>query len=189
METIANKKTLFLILIFFFIFFTSSLLVILVPKQSQQKKLIVSPTSKSINMLTESNFKGKLFLKGEEKYLLANEFFLELIVDSKGENITAFDVILDYDQGLEFVKVESLDENFDVFTNKMEKDFLTVGKKTNARTVFQDQSVLKIYFQGKKPGKYQVKILPAAGNLTTKLVNDKTEVVKPKINSIYLELE
>ncbi len=185
-----QKFYLIIILIVFFIFLITGLILLMIDKPFKKTQEI-NQTKKEDNLqegrslIEVRNTKGNLRIVGEENQTLEKNFYLDIIASSDGENITAFDVILNYDQeSLEFIKAESLENNFDVFVKKYSVLFLTSGKKTNQITIFNNQPVIRLYFKGKKTGEYFIELLSKKDNFTTKFVNDKTKVIYPESNSL-----
>lgn len=187
MEENSNKKIyLIVLLIIFFIFLITGLLLLFVEKPTTKLQENNQIKKQTISL---EELKGSLLIQPEKKYSLG-EFYVDIIANSNQENVTAYDVLLDYDhQGLEFLKAESLDKNFDVYAKENELIFLTIAKKTNEITVFNNQPVVRVYLKALKTGQYRLEILSKKDSLTTKFVNDKTDIVKPQTNSVYLYIE
>lgn len=116
---------------------------------------------------------------------------ISLEIDSDSENVTAFDSIIKYDPiNFDFVKADSLDQDFKVYSYKKEGRLsLTVVKTGQGSTsIFKDNSVVKLVFQPKTKGEFVFSVIPSFEKETTKFVNEKTEVLYPKTNQLNITI-
>lgn len=195
-----NKIYIYLLIVFFAVFVGTGIFLMvsnkkISPKQEavststiKQEKMIIptaAPTRGFINLQLANNLNINNFVKGD----LIN---LELLGDSDGENITGFDVLINYDPlTFDFIKAESKLSAFKVYSFiKNNRLTLTVVKTSQDKTptVFKGSSIVDLAFKSKKSGNFTFAILPLFGKESTKFVNDKTEVIYPATNEIKVTI-
>lgn len=122
------------------------------------------------------------------------ELTVEVIANSDGEDISAYDIQIGFDQSeFQYVSATSLDKSFEVYP--FAKDgllTLTVVKSTtdSSPSVLSDERVLRLEFKTiKSGGEYSISVLPAVGNSTTKFVNINTEVITPEVGSLEVKVK
>lgn len=122
--------------------------------------------------------------------LLSSPVNLTIVANSNSENITAFDILVSYDQlSFDFIKAESLDPNFKLYSHKNDNSITLTVVKTGSGTtpsVFNNAEIINLVFRAKKTGQFTFKVIPSAGEEATKFVNNKTEVIYPSLNEIKI---
>jgi len=190
-----NKIFIYLLVIFFAIFIGSGIFLLVNKKTANKEQQSVSTqTIKQEELLIPSEIpkKGLVNLKatGSGPYLLTDQLIIDLFADSNGENVTAYDVLVKYEPlAFDFIKAVSLDQAFQVYSFKKDDRLtLTVVKTSQDQTpsVFVEKPVVRLSFKPKKSGEFDFAILNSFGKETTKFVNEKTEVIYPKVNKIKL---
>ncbi|MDO9028772.1 MAG: hypothetical protein Q7U68_07975 [Candidatus Roizmanbacteria bacterium] len=203
MDNIQGKNKIFtyLLVVFFAIFIGTGIFLLIANKKTfspneqaastsiiKEEKMIIptaAPTRGFINLQLDNNLNIDNFVKGD----LIN---LELLGDSDGENITGFDVLINYDPlTFDFIKAESKLSAFKVYSFiKNNRLTLTVVKTSQdkALTVFKGSSIVSLVFKSKKSGNFTFAILSSFGKETTKFVNDKTEVIYSATNEIKVTI-
>lgn len=148
----------------------------------QQEKMIIPtlmPTTGSLKLMTET-----------PEVTMEKDIDLNIVADSGGENISAYDVLVTYDPlAFEYVETVSLNNNFQAYSYKKDNRLtLTVVKTSQDLTpsIFKEEPVIKLTFKPKRIGQYSFGILSSYDRETTKFVNEKTEVVNPEVNEINL---
>ena len=190
-----NKIFIYLLVIFFAIFIGSGIFLLVNKKTANKEQQSVSTqTIKQEELLIPSEIpkKGLVNLKatGSGPYLLTDQLIIDLFADSNGENVTAYDVLVKYEPlAFDFIKAVSLDQAFQVYSFKKDDRLtLTVVKTSQDQTpsVFVEKPVVRLSFKPKKSGEFDFAILNSFNKETTKFVNEKTEVIYPKVNKIKL---
>lgn len=183
-----QEKILLITFIIFLVIFVGLLFLIFNNKSNQEKN---NKTANSSISPTNFPTQGKIILTTENNfYNLGDLIKIDILGDSIRENISAYDVVLSYDQNLEFLKAESVLPDFQVFTNKRQNELiLTVGKISQNNISFNNQKILLVYFKAKTKGEFFVKIEKESQAYSTKFVNDKTQILIPKVNSIKINVQ
>lgn len=191
-----NKFFMYLLVVFFAVFVGSGIFLLVSNKPTaqnqeqgavttstvQQEKMIIPtsmPTTGSLKLITES-----------PEVTMEKNVDFNIVADSAGENISAYDVLVAYDPlAFEYVEAVSLDSNFQAYSYKKDNRLtLTVVKTSQDLTpsIFKNTPVIKLTFKPKKLGQYEFTILSSYDRETTKFVNDQTEVVNPELNEVNL---
>jgi len=185
-----NKRKIFtyLLVIFFAVFVGSGAFLVMNNKKINNKEQTVST---SIVAPTATLTKGLINLKNNSVINKANNpLNLDLVADSDGENVTAFDVVISYDPvSFDFVKADSSNLNFKVYSYKKDNRLtLTVIKtgQNNIETIFKGEEIIKLVYQPKVKGNFSFKVLPSFEKETTKFINEKTEIIYPGVNEIKI---
>jgi hypothetical protein len=164
-------------------------------KTTGNEQAVSTATIKQENLALPTNApkRGEMKLvlsKQEEPVNLAiNPYLsLNLVVNSDGENVTAFDTIISYDpDSFDFVRVDSLSQDFKIYPYQVGNRLtLTVVKITDnsLTTVLTGEVIGTIVFKPKVKGSFTFSGLSSFGKETTKFVNDKTEVIYPALNEV-----
>ncbi len=134
--------------------------------------------------------------RGEMKLVLeksGEQVLLNLLADSDKENVTAFDVLVGYNPlSVDFVSAVSLDPAFQVYSfTKSNHLTLTVVKTSQDSTesVFAGKPVIKLTFKPKKSGDFTFGVLSTSDKETSKFVNEKTEVIYPKVSEVSVTVK
>lgn len=197
MENQQSKLFIYLLVGFFAVFVgTGIFLLVSNNNQDNQKQQTGTPTTLTLKqeemmIPTQMPTKGSLKLISESpEVVVDNDFNLNIVADSAEENISAYDVLMSYDPlAFDFVEAISLDSAFQVYSYKKDNRLsLTVVKTSQDATasIFKDKPVIKLTFKPKKIGQFAFAILPSFDKESTKLVNEKTEVISPEVNEINL---
>ena len=187
-----NKIYIYLLVIFFAAFIGSGIFLLTSNKKTTGNEQAVSTaTIKQENMVIPTPMPTKGFINLENNSTVNkvnNPVELNLMVDSNGENVTAFDTLISYDPvSFNFVKVDSFNLNFKVYSYKRNNRLtLTVVKtgQNNIETIFKGETVIKLVFQPEVKGNFTFAVLSSYGQETTKFVNEKTEVIYPGTNEL-----
>lgn len=187
-----NKIFVYILIIFFAVFVGSGIFLFMNNKKTTGNKQAV-PTAaiKQKNMIIPT--KGFINLKNNSTVnQVNNPVELNLMADSNGENVTAFDTVISYDPvSFDFVKAESKDLSFKVYSYKKDNHLtLTVVKisQNNIEKIFKNEEIVKLVFQPKAKGSFTFTILSSFEKETTKFVNGKTEVIYPSVNEIRIDV-
>ncbi len=193
-----NKIFVYLLTGFFIIFIVSGLFLLRSSRSSinNQGETATTNTLQQEKMIIPTSFPTKGFLSlttaTGEATLNSNVEF-EIIADSEGENISAFDVILRFDPlAFDFIKATSLDPVFQIYPYKKDNRLSLTAVKTSqgfTPSIFADKPVIKITFKAKKVGEFPFAILSSFDKESTKFVNEKTEVINPEVNDINLVVQ
>lgn len=193
-----NKIFIYFLVVFFAVFIGTSIFLIISnqknpPKnQPQQASATYSIKEGKLNIPTSIPSRGLINLKltdtNVSNFVNGNLINFTLTGDSDGEDVTAFDVLINFDPlAFDFVSAQSTLPSFKIYSFvKNNRLTLTVVKTSLDKipTVFKETSLANLVFKSKKTGRYNFGILPSSGQETTKFVNTKTEIIYPSINSI-----
>ncbi|MBI5122670.1 hypothetical protein HZA75_02305 [Candidatus Roizmanbacteria bacterium] len=187
-----NKIFIYLLVIFFAAFVGSGIFLLTSNKKTTSNEQAVSTSTiqqKNVIFPTPIPTKGFINLENNSAVnQVNNPVDLNLLVDSNGENVTAFDTVISYDPvSFDFVKVDSFNPNFKVYSYKRNNRLtLTVVKtgQNNIETIFNGKTVAKLVFQPKTKGNFTFAVLSSYGQETTKFVNEKTEIIYPGTNEL-----
>lgn len=179
-------------------------------KSSEQFKVSVPTSPDSTEKKEESKskfpkFQGKslipstrdgsyqIGLKDSTTVKVGQPVKLLINADSKGKDIVAFDVILNYDTAaLTMSKAVSSVAGFSVFQKDIAGSVAITafkGPEKTEKTVFQSTQVLEISVTPKKIGLHKIALQPNMGNATAKMVDVKTTVLYPTVNSVTLNVQ
>lgn len=197
MENQQNKLFIYLLVGFFAVFFGTGIFLLVSNNnesdQTQQTGAQTTSTLQQEKMVipTVMPTKGSLKLTSDlPEVVLDSNLNLNIVADSAEENISAYDVLMSYDPlAFDFVEAKSLDPAFQAYSYKKDNRLsLTVVKTSQDSTpsIFKNTPVIKITFKPKKIGQFAFTIMPGFDKETTKLVNEKTEVVYPEVNEVNL---
>lgn len=181
-----NRIYIYLLVVFFAVFVGTGIFLIVNNKKTLPKQEAVS----TLTMKKEKTviLKGFINLKNNSVVNKTDSpVNLSLMADSDGENVTAFDTIISYDSAsFDFVKADSVNQNFKIYSYKGDNSLTLTIVKTgqNSTTIFKDEAVARLVFQPKAKGSFTFAVLSSSGKETTKFVNDKTEVINPKVNQV-----
>lgn len=118
---------------------------------------------------------------------------VEVIASSDEKSIVGYDVILAYEEGVvEVVSATSLLPDFDLYEFKYSDHFIITGaKKLDAiePSVFDSTAIARIKLIPKRTGQLNLKVLSTLGKEKTQLVDEETQVLRPAVSEITLEIE
>lgn len=131
---------------------------------------------------------------GENTISVGKAFELEIEADSEGKNIVGYDFIIKYDsQAFNLVKAESAIANFKIFTFENEDGGITItGLKDvedNSETVLSETVLVSLSLLSKMEGDYDITLVSKREKEITQMVDDKTAVLYPEVNSINVIAE
>lgn len=134
-----------------------------------------------------------VFGSGASRVPVGRQVSFLVSVDSAEYDIVAYDVLFGYDAaGLSYVGATSSIADFRILPRDAKKGYVTVTgyKEISSKTqsIFSGDQLFAITFTARKKGKYKVHILPKQGVETTKLIDIKKSVVRPKSASIEVEI-
>jgi len=193
-----NNKIIYLLVFFFAIFVGTGLFLAGQSKSSTKVASGNLATLKQENIVipTAVPTVGSLSLTGEESYSFADNVVVNLSVNSNGENIVGYDVILYYDPtAFEFVTAESTLGDFTIYPKDYGNYlFLTSVKSVGSQTATilgtgtSETAIANLTFRAKKIGNYNFSLRQSAGNEKTNLVTDQTEVLNPALTDLTIEV-
>lgn len=189
-----NKIFLYLLVVFFAVFVGSGIFLLMNNKKTTNNEQAISTSTvqqKNIVTPTFTPTKGFINLKNNSTLnSVKNPVDLSLMIDSDGENITALDTVISYDPiSFDFVKADSIDSNFKVYSYKKDNRLtLTIVKinQNNLSSVFKGEAMVNLIFQPKVKGNFTFTILPSFDKEATKFVNSETEIIHPSLNEIKI---
>jgi len=189
-----NKIFIYLLVIFFAAFVGSGIFLLTSNKKTTGNEQAVSTSTiqqKNVIFPTPIPTKGFINLENNSAVnKVNNPVNLSLMVDSNGENVTAFDTVISYDPAsFDFVKAESINPDFKIYSYKRNNRLtLTVVKtgQNNIETIFKGETIVKLVFQPEVKGNFTFAVMSSYGRETTKFVNEKTEVIYPSLNEIKI---
>ena len=187
-----NKIFTYLLVIFFAAFVGSGIFLLTSNKKTTSHEQAVSTaTIKQENIVIPTPIPTEGFINLENNSTVnkvGNPVELNLMADSNGEIVTAFDTVISYDPAsFDFVKADSVNQNFKVYSYKRDNRLtLTVVKtgQNNIGTIFKGEVIIKLVFQSEVKGNFTFAVLSSYGKETTKFVSEKTEVIYPGTNEL-----
>lgn len=200
MEQLQSHKTIYLAVMIFVLVVFGLLIMVLssgmkkesaAQKQEQVQTVVqtVSPTN------VPEVYKASLSLQKDDQGVISSNKPFDIIITASGDTspIVGYDVLVTYDRvNLEVVSSTSVNKDFSIFPFKRPTHMVLTGaKKLDAQdpTVFSQTPLVKMSFKPKKAGKYTVSVPSNVGRETTKLVNDKAQILNIKSQSIEIEVE
>lgn len=194
MNNIQNNKILVYFLVVFFAVFVGTSIFLLINNEKSIKQ--ESPTPTSTTKQEEMVFPTVVTKRGEMKLVLEKneeQILLNLQADSDKESITAFDVLVGYDSSsVDFVNAVSLDPAFQVYSfTKFNYLTMTVVKTSqdSSQSVFDGKPIIRLTFKPKKSGDFSFRVLSSLDKETSKFVNEKNEVIYPKISEVSVNVK
>lgn len=186
-----NKIFVYLLVIFFAAFIGSGIFLLTGNKKTTGNEQAVSTaTIKQENIIIPTPIPTKGFINLENNSAVNqvnNPAELNLMADSNGENVTAFDTVISYDPvSFDFVSSDSVNPDFKIYSYKRNNRLTLTVVKTgqNSMTIFKGEAVVKLIFQPKAKGNFTFAVLSSYGQETTKFVNEKTEMIYPGTNEL-----
>ncbi len=138
-----------------------------------QKKIVENIVSENQPSYTAS------FSLEKTSFKVGEEVSLPVVLDSQGEEVVGFDLVLSFDPNLlEFKSVSSLNPDFTVsFFNAGDKVVATGVKAPGVKTsyVFSKDKVVVFSFLVKSPGKTELEILKTSGKDASQLINSASQ--------------
>ena len=117
---------------------------------------------------------------------------VEILANSQGKSIVAYDVLLGYDKtAAEILAVESLIPEIDVYPVGKDDYFVITGAKkleANDPLIFEDTPIIKLKIIVKKPAGLTLSVLQNLGKEKSQLVDDKSVVLNPEVGEFKLEI-
>ena len=189
-----NKILLYSLVISFAVFVGTGIFLLMNSKRTVADKneaipvVVTTPTPTPVRVT-----RGLINLKNNTPVnKLNNPVDLNLMADSNGENVTAFDSVISYDPtSFDFIRADSIDPNFKVYSYKKDKLLILTVIKTgqnNVKTIFKGEALVKLAFQPKVKGNFTFSVMSSSGKETTKFVNEKTEIIDPSVNEIKVAI-
>jgi len=186
-----NKIFTYLLVIFFAAFVGSGIFLLTSNKKTTSNEQAVSTSTiqqKNVIFPTPMPTKGFINLENNSAVnQVNNPVDLNLIADSNGENVTAFDTVISYDPvSFDFVKADSVNPDFKIYSYKKNNRLTLTVVKTgqNNIMIFKGEAIVKLVFQPKAKGNFTFAVLSSYGQETTKFINEKTEAIYPGTNEV-----
>lgn len=192
-----NNIFIYLLVLFFSIFLGTSLFLIVNKERisnsnnlSQKKDVNYSGKK---NDFQEKKTIGYFKLKADNKsYSLNNEIKVFLIADSQNKNISGFDIILNFNKkNFDFIKANSLLSDFDIYPSVDGDRLILTGVKSLSSKKpisFNNTSLLEIIFKAKNRGNFDLLLEDQFVKNKTKMVDEETNVLKPNLENLNLEI-
>jgi len=170
-------------------------------KLSRQPEKTTNDTNQTTNTpmptVKLSNTVMNLGVSAETEKQVGKELTVELTGDSDNINIVGFDTLVNYDvDGFDLVRVMSKLPDFKVF-NFVKEGYVSLTSTkaidqeetaTPSSSIFTNTPLIELVFMPKKAGKYSFDIGQVIGKESSKYVNDKTEIIYPKVNGVSVEI-
>lgn len=130
---------------------------------------------------------------GDAQLTANKQFELDVVATSEGRSIVGYDLVLTYDpQAIEVVKAASLLEDFSIYPLKRADHYsLTATKKLASQTptLLDSTPVLRLTLLARKAGSLQLTLVRQLGVEKTQMVDDKTQVLSPRVGKISLTIQ
>jgi len=129
--------------------------------------------------------------EGTNRYQVDSSVNVILSATSDGKNIVTYDGIISYDKSaFSYVKAESIDADYKVFAYDRPTHVSLSGVKMiqdNTVSSWSNTPIVEVEFKALKKGSYVFDLAPV-GKETSKLVDDKGQVVYPQSSPVKLEI-
>lgn len=176
---------LLLVLLTIFLFFSF--------KNKNQKLTRENKNSVKVQQKNQQNG-GKIWLEIKEKSRIGQKSTLVIFADSKGELITGFDLILNYDKNFfKIDKVVSLINEYQIFEIVKEEFIKITGIKkieNKTLTIFKDTPLVEIDLIPLRQGETNITFdyNPKKTN-DSNLINNKSQDILNEVRNIAVEIE
>ncbi|MCL4364668.1 cohesin domain-containing protein [Patescibacteria group bacterium] len=184
-----NRIYIYLLAAFFVVFIATGLFLLITNKPanpSQSAQTTATLKEQPTSLPTVAPKRG--FVNLSEATESAGIVTFNVVADSDGENVSAYDIQIGYDPlAFDFQSAVSIDPSFQVYPFHKDKLLtLTAVKATQDQTpsIFTNKPVIKLNFKSKKSGNYTFSVLSSIGKETTKFVNTKTQIINPQVNEM-----
>ncbi len=187
-QTNANNRIYIYLLAAFFVVFIATGVFLLISNKPTASQGAQTATLKEQPITLPTAVPTRGFVNLSEASQSAGIVTFNVVADSDGENISAYDVQIGYDPlAFDFQSAVSIDPSFQIYPFHKDKLLtLTAVKATQDQSpsIFTNKPVIKLNFRSKKTGSYSFAVLSSVGKETTKFVNTKTQIIKPEVNQI-----
>ena len=144
--------------------------------------LIPYPTQGAMMMKTKD---------GEKRYAVGSPVTVVIQANSEGKRIVGYDAILSYDnKGFSYQSSKSLSPDFQLYAYDRKTYVSFSGIRSLQSTSIDSWTsypLLEVVLMPKQKGSYAFELSPE-GKETSKLVDDKAQVVYPKTEQLLLEI-
>lgn len=118
---------------------------------------------------------------------------MEIVASSDQKPIVGYDIILKFEKGsLEIISAESLLPDFALYKlGKSDHYILTGAKKLDAiePTLLENTPIVRLRVMPKRTGPLKLTIVDKLGLEKSQLVDEKTQILFPKVGEITLEIK
>ena len=156
---------------------------------TQNNQQTVVPTTKP----TIARF-GKLDISVPTTNITSGQDMIVTITgDSMGKNIVGYDALLVYDHSaLKLQSAKSAITDFTIF--KFERPghlSITAVKNLNSKepTILNNAPMIELVFKTIKPGTFSIEIQPDIDKESTKMVDEKTNILYPNLSSVMVTVK
>ncbi len=196
MEEKQKNIFIYLLVLFFSIFVGTSLFL-----SFNKKKISNNPTNNQSQKKDDFDYQneertvGYFKLETDNKsYSLNDQIKVFLIADSQNKNISGFDLILNFNkENFAFVKVNPLSSDFDIYPSLEDDRLILTGVKSlkteENPIVFNNMKLLEIVFKPKKSGSFDLILEDQYMRNKTKMVDEKTNILEPKLFNLNLKID
>ncbi len=178
------------ILIFLLVLF--SVIYVVKQKNSLEQRKNAASTKTAIDSVKKATMTLSLLYNNEQRFQKDKEIDTYVILDSAGKEVVGFDALIQYDKAaFDFVDAVSLMPDYKIKNLVRDTHIAITGilaPQSDIKTVLNDVALLKVSFIPKKAGIYDFSIVANAGQETTDIVDSKSRVEYPRVNTITVEI-
>lgn len=178
------------ILIFLLVLF--SVIYLVKQKNSLEQRKNAASTKTALDSVKKATMTLSLLYNNEQRFQKDKEIDVYVVVDSVGKEVVGFDTLIQYDKtAFDFVDAVSLIPDYKIKNLMRDTHIAITGilvPQSDIKTVLNDVTLLKVSFMPKKTGFYDLSIVPKAGQETTDIVDSKSNVEYPRVNTITVEI-
>ncbi len=187
----------FKIMLYIVVFIVCFGLAILLMTSGSKKNGLLPGLKNTSVTNTQTNTTGWMnvaVVSPKAQYAVGQDIELTVNADSSNVPVTGYDLLFSYDPAsISVMSVTSSDPTFDVFTFNNSNFVSVTGTKKlsiSSQTAFMNSPILSITVRAKKAGMTPVVITPQLGPEKTKMVDNKAQIVYPKLEqSLQLNVQ
>lgn len=133
-----------------------------------------------------------VYYDGEQrKFPMKDPITLKIKASSEGKAVVGYDIILSYDtEAFSVVSAQSLLQSFSLRSFKRPAYLSLSGFRSlqsGEMTPWKNKAIAQVVLQPKKAGTFELSLTPQ-GSETSKLVDEKSQVIYPKTGKLQLDI-
>jgi hypothetical protein len=191
-----DKKIYKYLILAFFIVFIGTGLFLVNSKKSTSDVVKNSIEQKAISFQTEPTEATENYLRLSAVSTSVNKgenTVLDIIADSNGKNISGYDIVLSYNPiAFDFSDIKSTLPDFKIYSYKKNNYLTFLGTKilqSKRETIFKGEKIATLTYKALKSGQYEFALKEAIDKDKTDFVTSQTEIIKPLVNKLKVEIK
>ncbi|MBI4226046.1 hypothetical protein HY612_02935, partial [Candidatus Roizmanbacteria bacterium] len=118
---------------------------------------------------------------------------LDIVASSDQKSIVGYDVVVKFEEGaVEILSATSLLPDFVVYLTQKSDHYIVTGAKkpeSSEPTVYDNTSILRLTVMPKKTGPLTISLADKLGIEKSQMVDEKTQILKPEVGAITIEVK